>query len=231
MTEFTRIPISAWAEEDRPREKMLNKGKNALNDAELLALILGTGTRAKSALMLAQELLVSVDYNLQRLARLQLEDFRSISGIGDAKAVKLLAALELGRRRLEVKSKTPLRIKSSEDVYGLMYPLLAELAHEEFWVVYVSNSNEVVYKWQVSKGGLTGTVVDKRLIFKYALYYHATGIILCHNHPSGLLHPSDADLQLTQKVKQAGEQLDVKVLDHLIVTHSGYYSFADEGDL
>lgn len=231
MTEVVRMPISAWAEEDRPREKMLNKGRQALSDAELLALLIGTGTRSKSALMLAQEILVSVEYNLQRLGRLQIEDFRSISGIGDAKAVKLLAALELGRRRLEVKAKAPIRIKTSQDVYAIMYPLLAELPHEEFWVLYVSNSNEVVYKWQVSKGGLTGTVVDKRLIFKYALYYHATGIILCHNHPSGILQPSDADLQLTKKVKQAGEQLDVKVLDHVIVTNSGYYSFADEEDL
>lgn len=231
MSNIERIPISAWAEEDRPREKLMYKGRQALSDAELLALLLGTGTRSKSALMLAQELLVAVDYNLSRLARLQLEDFRGISGIGDAKAVKLLAAFELGRRRLEVKSKEPFRIKSSQDVYKVMFPLMAELPHEEFWVLYMSNANEMVYKWQVSKGGLTGTVVDKRLVFKYALYYHATGIILCHNHPSGLLHPSEADLQLTKKVQQAGEQLDIKLLDHVIVTHSGYYSFADEGQL
>lgn len=222
-------PINQWAEDDRPREKLLLKGKNTLSDSELLAILIGSGSRNESAVQLCQRILKSVDANLNQLGKLTVSQLIQFKGIGEAKAVSIIAALELGRRRRLEDATVLTQITSSQIVFECMQPLIGELPHEEFWVLYLNNSNKVIHKAQISKGGITGTVVDSRIVFKIALEYYATSIILCHNHPSGKLLPSEADKQITKKIKIAGEAIDVKVLDHLIVTEKGYYSFQDEG--
>lgn len=231
MSEHTIIPINQWAEDDRPREKLLLKGKSALSDAELLAIILGSGSRNETAVGLARRILSSAGNNLHSLSRLSIRQLVAFRGIGEAKAITIAAALELGRRRRDSDSGDITKITSSLSVFDLMRPIIGDLGHEEFWVIYLNNSNKVVHKAQLSKGGITGTVVDIRLAFKIALEYNATGIILTHNHPSGTLHASDADRTITRKMKQAGESLDIRVLDHLIITEKHYFSFADDGIL
>ncbi|WP_456376386.1 RadC family protein [Lutibacter sp.] len=225
------VSIKSWAEEDRPREKMLLKGKIALSDAELIAILIGSGNRNESAVALSKRILASIDNNLNKLGKLAVSDLTKFKGVGDAKAISIITALELGRRRrLEEALELP-KITSSKAVFNLMQPLIGELQHEEFWVIYLNNSNKVLYKQQLSKGGLTGTVVDVRLVYKKAIEIYATAIILCHNHPSGKLQASNADKLITSKLKQAGETLDIKVLDHLIITENAYFSFADENIL
>ncbi|MCB9425578.1 MAG: DNA repair protein RadC [Flavobacteriales bacterium] len=225
------ITIKDWSEEDQPREKLLNKGERALSDAELVAILIGSGSRNESAVALSQRILKSVDNNLQALGKLSLSQLMEFKGIGQAKAITIAAAMELGRRRKDEEPKRLRQITSSQSVFQLMQPILGELPHEEFWIIYMNNSNKVIRKEQLSKGSITGTLVDVRLVYKIALEIFATSIILCHNHPSGKLMPSTADRELTRKLKDAGECLDVKVLDHVIVTQQGYYSFADEGVL
>lgn len=223
--------IKNWASDDRPREKMLIKGATALSNAELIAILIGSGTREISAVALSKEILSNVDNNLQALGKMSVDQLKKHKGIGEAKAVSIVAAMELGRRRrLEEATKTQ-KITGSKDAYEIMQPVIGDLNHEEFWVVYLNNSNKVLQKEQLSKGGFTGTLVDARLIFKRALELSATGILLCHNHPSGKLLPSTADKNLTQKIVDAGKIMEVKVLDHLIVTAHSYFSFADEGIL
>ena len=222
-------PINRWAEDDRPREKMLLKGKAALSDSELLAILIGSGSRNESAVALCQRILASVGNNLNHLGKLSVHQLTEFKGIGEAKALTIAAAMELGRRRrLSDSPETP-KIVSSRSVFELMQPILGELRHEEFWVLYLNNSNKVIHKAQLSKGGITGTLVDVRLLFKNALEHHATSVILCHNHPSGKLQASDADRDITKKIKLAGEQLDIQVLDHIIITETAYLSFCDEG--
>jgi len=221
--------IKSWHEADRPREKLLSKGCYALSDAELIAILIGSGSRNETAVDLAKRILASVDYNLQTLAKLSVEDLMKFKGIGEAKAISIITALELGKRRRLEKALQLKKITSSKSVFELMQPLLGDLKHEEFWVLFLNNSNVVLSKQCLSKGGLTGTLVDTRLVFKPALSQLATGIILCHNHPSGTLNPSESDKKLTQKIKEAGQTLDIKVLDHLIITEKAYFSFADEG--
>lgn len=223
------MPIKAWAEDDRPREKLLKKGSAALSDAELVAILLGAGSRRMSALDLAREILSSVDNNLSQLARLGVPELTGFPGMGEAKAVGIIAALELGKRRSRSQAPDRVQIKSSTDVFQLMQPVLGDLPHEEFWVVYLNASNRVIRKSCISRGGMTGTLADQRLIFREGLLHKATSIILCHNHPSGATNPSDADRGLTRRVVDAGSLMDIKVLDHLIVTEHAYYSFADEG--
>ncbi len=223
--------IKFWAEDDQPREKLLLKGKEALSDAELIAILIGSGSRNESAVELSKRILQSVDNNLNALGKLTVANLTQFKGIGDAKAISIVAATELGRRRQQEEPQQLKTINSSSAVYRIMQPLLGELPHEEFWILFLNNSNKLVKKEQLSKGGITGTLVDVRLVFKIALEIFATSIILCHNHPSGKLAPSDADRQLTRKIKSAGECLDVKVLDHIIITEKGFYSFADEGIL
>ncbi len=221
--------IKHWAEDDKPREKMMLKGKAALSDAELIAILIGSGSRNESAVGLSKRILSSVNNNLNALGKLSLKQLMEFKGIGEAKAISITAALELGRRR---RSEEPVefhKITSSKAVFEIMQPVIGELPHEEFWVLYLNNSNKVIHKSQLSKGGITGTVVDVRLIFKTALEHNATSVILSHNHPSGKLQASDADKEITKKLKLAGEQLDVKVLDHIIITENGYFSFQDEG--
>jgi DNA repair protein RadC len=222
------LNIKSWAVDDRPREKLILKGKEALSDAELIAILLGSGSKEESAVGLAKRILVSINHNLNKLGKLSIADLTKFKGIGEAKAISIITALELGRRRrLEEASVSP-KITSSKAVFELMQPLIGELQHEEFWILYLNNSNKILEKNQQSKGGLTGTLVDVRLVLKKALELNATAIILCHNHPSGKLKPSNADKLLTNKLKKASETMDIKVLDHVIITENDYFSFADE---
>lgn len=222
-------PINQWAEDDRPREKFLLKGKSSLSDSELLAILIGSGSRNESAVQLCQRILASSQNNLNLLGKLSIQQLMNFKGIGEAKAISIAAALELGRRRREEEVIELKKITSSKAVFEIMQPLIGELPHEEFWVLFLNNSNKVIYKSQISKGGITGTVVDIRIVFKLALEHNATSIILSHNHPSGKLQASEADIQITKKIKEAGKNLDIQVLDHVIITEKSYYSFVDEG--
>lgn len=224
-------PINQWAEDDRPREKFLLKGKTTLSDSELLAILIGSGSRNESAVQLCQRILASANNNLNQLGKLSVQQLMQFKGIGEAKAISIAAALELGKRRQSEPTSELKKITSSKAVFEIMQPIVGELPHEEFWVLYLNNSNKVIYKTQISKGGITGTVVDSRLIFKTAFEHFATNIILVHNHPSGKLQASEADNQITKKIKEAGKHLDIIVLDHVIVTEKSYFSFADEGML
>jgi len=220
--------IKHWSQNDQPREKLRDKGKTNLSDAELMAILIGSGNREESAVDLCKRILASVDNNLNALGKLSLKQLQEFKGIGEAKAISIVAGLELGlRRRLEDVKKLD-HVASSYSVFELMQPILGELPHEEFWVLYLNNSNKVVYKNQLSKGGITGTIVDIRLVLKTALEVGAVGLILCHNHPSGTLKPSKADITLTEKLKSAAQSLDIQVLDHIIITEKAYFSFADE---
>jgi DNA repair protein RadC len=223
--------IKNWAEDDKPREKLMLKGKSVLSDAELIAILIGSGSRNESAVDLSKRILSSVDNNLNALGKLSLQQLTAFKGIGEAKAISIVAATELGRRRRSEEALELAKITSSKAVFEIMQPIIGELPHEEFWVLYLNNSNKVLHKAQLSKGGMTGTVVDNRIIFKIAFEQNATSIILTHNHPSGKLVASDADIQITKKIKLAGQQLDIPVLDHIIIAEKGYYSFNDEGIL
>ena len=221
-------PINLWAEDDRPREKFLLKGKSSLSDSELLAILIGSGSRNESAVQLCQRILFASDNNLSTLGKMSIAQLIQFKGIGEAKAISIAAALELGRRRRIEEAVELKKITSSKAVFDIMQPIIGELPHEEFWVLYLNNSNKVIYKAQLSKGGITGTVVDIRIIFKMAFEQNATAIILTHNHPSGKLMASDADLKITKRIKEAGQTLEIQVLDHIIITENGYLSFQDE---
>ncbi len=227
----TSFSIKHWSQDDQPREKLRDKGKATLSDAELVAILIGSGNKEESAVELSKRILASVGNNLNELGKLSLKQLMDFKGIGEAKAITIAAAMELGRRRRGEEALERKKITSSISVFELMQPVIGELPHEEFWIVYLNNSNKVIQKQQLSKGGITGTLVDVRLVMKNALELGATGLILAHNHPSGTLKPSEADKQLTQKLKYAGESLDIKVLDHLIITEKAYFSFADENIL
>jgi DNA repair protein RadC len=222
-------PINQWAEDDRPREKFLLKGKSTLSDSELLAILIGSGSRNESAVQLCQRILASAENNLNTLGKISVAQLMKFKGIGEAKAISIAAALELGRRRRAEDAIDLKKITSSKAVFNIMQPIIGELPHEEFWVLYLNNSNKVIYKAQLSKGGITGTVVDIRLVFKIAFEQNATGLILSHNHPSGKLIASEADLKITKRIKEAGQTLEIQDLDHIIITENGYLSFQDEG--
>lgn len=223
------LTIKSWAEEDRPREKMLTRGRQQLTDAELIAILLGSGTRDETAVALSQRILQSVENNLNNLGRCSVADLMKFKGIGEAKALTIAAALELGRRRQLSDLKDRPAVKSSRDAFQSIASLLEDIPHEEFWILLLNRANQIVSRHRVSSGGVSGTVVDAKLVFKPALEQLASAVILCHNHPSGNLKPSPADIEITRKLRQAGVVLDVAVLDHLIIAESGYYSFADEG--
>ncbi|NJB37235.1 RadC family protein [Croceivirga sp. JEA036] len=223
--------IKHWSDDDKPREKLVAKGRTALSDAELIAILIGSGSREESAVELSKRILAVADNNLNELGKLSIKQLMQFKGIGEAKAVSIAAALEIGRRRRGEAAAKITKITCSKDVFELLQPLLGDLPHEEFWIVYLNNSNKVLFKEQLSKGGITGTLVDVRLVMKNALEQGAVGLILAHNHPSGTLKASTADKQITQKLKSAAEVLDIKVLDHLIITQTAYFSFADEGVL
>ncbi|MGV3556752.1 RadC family protein [Larkinella arboricola] len=231
MTYDNSRKILSWAEEDRPREKMMLKGRAALSDAELIAILIGSGTRDLSAVDVSKIILNSVGNNLNELARLSISDLSKFRGIGEAKAISIVAALELGRRRKEENRPQRTRITSSGDVYEEIKPHLLDKPQEEFWILLLNRANEVIRPVLVSSGGVSGTVADPKLIFKPALEQLASAIILIHNHPSGNLTASQADKDLTRKLKEAGRLLDIPVLDHLIFTDRSYLSFADEGML
>ncbi|WP_298339391.1 DNA repair protein RadC [uncultured Algibacter sp.] len=220
--------IKNWSQDDQPREKLLYKGKAVLSDAELVAILIGSGNRDESAVALSKRILASTDNNLSDLGKRSIKQLMEFKGIGEAKAITIVAALELGRRRRGEEALDKKKITSSKSVFELMQPIIGELQHEEFWIIYLNNSNKVIQKNQLNKGGITGTLVDVRLVLKNALEVGATGLILAHNHPSGTLKPSEADKQITQKLKIAAQSLDIKVLDHLIITEKAYFSFADE---
>ncbi len=223
--------IRHWSYDDRPREKLAQKGRSVLSDAELLAILIGSGNKNESAVQLSQRILAAVDHNLNDLGKLSINQLKKFKGIGDAKAITIAAALEVGRRRTGEDQEKIEKIGTSNDAYMLLYPLIGELEHEEFWVVYLNNSNKVIHKSQLSKGGITGTLVDVRLVMKQALELGAVGIVLAHNHPSGTVRPSASDKQITLKLKNAAEALDLKILDHLILAQHKYLSFADKGIL
>ncbi len=225
------LSIKFWSDDDKPREKLVQKGRAMLSDAELIAILIGSGNRNESAVELSKRILASTNYSLNELGTLSIKQLIQFKGIGEAKAVTIAAALEIGRRKRGEEAMKVAKISSSKSVFELLQPKLGDLKHEEFWIVYLNNSNKVLQTSQLSKGGITGTLVDVRLVMKEALEIGAIGLILAHNHPSGTLKPSQADQQITQKLKIAASALDIKVLDHLIITQTAYFSFADEGVL
>ncbi len=221
--------IKTWAKDDRPREKLLYKGVQALSDAELLAILLRTGHTDGSALDLAKNLLARVSHNLQELGRLDVQDLMQMRGIGQAKAITVVAAVELGRRRQAGNPLEKPLIRHSKDAANLLKTLLADHPHEVFAVLFLNRSNRVVHYKITSSGGITGTIVDPRLILRMALEHHAVSFIVCHNHPSGQLEPSRADKDLTRRLREAGALLEIRLVDHIIVSSAGYFSFADQG--
>ncbi len=225
----SKLSIKQWSEEDQPREKLMYKGKSVLSNAELIAILIGSGNSEQSAVELAKHILDSVENNLASLSKLTIHDLMKFKGIGEAKAISIIAALELGRRRKDSEGPERKKINSSADAYDCIYESLVDLPHEEFWVIYLNRANEVVRKEKTTSGGVTGTIVDARMIFKTGADCLSCGIILVHNHPSGNKTPSQADKQLTTKIKEAGKLLDIPVIDHIIFTDNGYFSFADEG--
>ncbi len=223
------LGIKSWAAEDRPREKMLLKGKSALSDAELIALLIGSGTGSLSAVEVARQVLQTVGNNLHDLAKLSVKDLMKSKGIGEAKAITIVAAMELGRRRKEYEVQERPKVASSKEAYELVKGDLMDLAQEEFWVLLFNRANRLIKKKRVSEGGVSGTVADPKIIFKLALEELASGIIVVHNHPSGNLTASQNDINLTKKLKEAGKVMEVQLLDHLIIAGQKYFSFADEG--
>lgn len=229
MKQPTSLKIFELAEEDRPREKLLLKGKSALSDAELVAILIGTGTAACSAVDLSRMLLASVDNNLAAVARMSVSDLTKFKGIGEAKAISIVSALELGRRRKEQDPPKRQPITSSKQVYELMRPYLYDESVEQVYLLLLNRSNGLIKKERVSQGGTTASVVDPKVVFRFALEQGAHSLILVHNHPSGNLQPSDSDKRLTQRLQKIGRELELPLLDHLIYTDQGYFSFADEG--
>jgi DNA repair protein RadC len=223
------LRITDWAVEDRPREKLIRKGTASLSDAELLGILISSGTKDKSAVDLGRELLGIVNNNLNSLGKLTISDLKKLNGIGPARAVTIAAALELGRRRKLAEMPEVPQIKCSKDVADIFQPLLSDLSHEEFWILYLNRSNKVIDRNKLSQGGISGTVTDVRIVMKRAIECLASGIIVCHNHPSGNLNPSESDSRITQKIKEAGNLMDIQLLDHLIISDKDYYSFADNG--
>ncbi len=226
-----KLTIKQWSEEDRPREKLKKQGRQSLSDAELLAILIGSGTPTEDALTIAQKLLLSVDSDLSKLSKQSIPELMKQNGIGEAKALIISACMELGQRRKDMVKPEKLKIQSSANIHNLMSEHFADLAHEEFWVIFLNRGNFIIDKKCVSKGGISGTVVDIRIILKQAIESLASSIILCHNHPSGNLKPSNEDILLTKKCKEAALLMDIKLLDHLIFHENKYYSFCDEGML
>lgn len=223
------MSIKFLAEDDRPREKFLLKGKNSLSDAELLAIILGSGSREESAVELARKILNSVNNNWHNLSLLHIGDLIKFKGVGEAKAISVATALEIGRRKAAQEVPERVQISCSKDSYNLLQPVLADLQTEQFWVVFLNQNNRVITKMGLTSGGINQSVVDIRVLFKHALDHLATGVIIAHNHPSGNLQPSSHDINITKQIEKAGDLLQIKLLDHIIVAQNSYFSFADQG--
>lgn len=230
MNEYENLTIKQWAAEDRPREKLLKKGIYSLSNTELLAILISTGTKKLSAVDLAKQILAESENNLHTLGKRTISDLKKINGIGEAKAITIIAALELGRRRKKIDFEQT-KVNNSNVAFEILQPILGDLAHEEFWVLYLNRANQIIDKERISMGGVTGTVIDVKIILKQGIEKLACGIILIHNHPSGNLTPSTNDKTITSKIKEAGKLVDINVLDHLIIGDKQYYSFADEGIL
>ncbi len=229
MGNYGKVGIKAWAVEDRPREKLISRGLSALTDAELIAILISSGNSRESAVELSRRIMDSIHHNLNELGKLNCDELKKFRGIGQAKAITLIAAMELGRRRNQSEALDNGQIKGSRDAADYLRPEIGDLAYEEFWVLFLNRQNKVIDKRKLSQGGMTGTVIDVRMVLKLALEKHATSMILCHNHPSGNLDPSDADRKITRQMKEAAALMEIPVIDHLIVTQAGYFSFADEG--
>lgn len=220
--------IKSLAEEERPREKLLLRGKQSLSDAELLAIILGSGSKSESSITLAQRILSSVNHNWNELAKLTIRDLCKFNGVGKVKAIEIITSLEIGRRKSLQQALKKEKISSSKDAYNILQPIIGDLMIEEFWVIYLSRSNKILSKEKISQGGIAGTMVDNRLIFKHAIELNAVSLIISHNHPSGNIQPSNSDIQITHEIKKAGNLLNIILVDHLIVTQTSFFSFADE---
>lgn len=231
MTDDIRHSIKDWAEEDRPREKMMEKGEQALSNAELLAILIGSGTSKKSAVELMQEVMQTCDNRLARLSQMSVDELMKFNGIGMAKAVTIKSAAEIARRRTLEKVDDIQSINNCEDTYRVMYPIMRDLQHEEFWALLMNNNSKLLKKVRLSSGGLSSTSVDVRMLLKEAILANATQIIICHNHPSGSLRPSQDDMNITERVKAAAKVLQMRLADHLIITDGRYYSFFQEGKL
>lgn len=231
MSEYKKLNIKDWAVEDRPREKMLRNGSRSLSDAELIAILIGSGNIDETAVELSRRILASTDNNLNELGRKGVEHLQRFKGIGEAKAITIVAALELGKRRKESDVFNKNKIAGSKDAADYFIPLLGDLNHEEFWILLLDRGNKIKDNFRISQGGISGTVIDVRLILKAAIDKQASSIILCHNHPSGTLQASDADLKITRKIAEAAKMMDMTVLDHIIIGNNKYISFADEGML
>lgn len=222
------MSIKFLAEDDRPREKFLLKGRNSLSDSELLAIIMGSGSRDETAVELARKILASVDNSWHQLSLLTIKDLTKFKGVGEVKAISIATALEIGRRRASQEIPEKPQISSSNDAYQILKLHLADLRTEEFWAVFLNQSNKVIHISQLTQGGINQSIVDIRIIFKNALDHFATGIIVAHNHPSGNLKPSSEDIHITKKITEAGDLMNIQLLDHLIITQNSYLSFADE---
>jgi len=229
MGEYTNSKIKNWSVEDRPREKLLKQGIQYLSNAELLALVIGSGTREMNAVELSRLILSSAGNNLSELGKFSVDDLIKTKGIGVAKAITLVAALELGARKGRSYIGEKVIIKSSQSAFDILHTHLGELEHEEFWIVILNRAHKVIDTIKISQGGLTGTVIDTRMILKYAIDKRATSLIVSHNHPSGNRKPSEADINITKKIKNAAALMDITLLDHIIVADKTYFSFADEG--
>ena len=223
------MSIKFLAEDDRPREKFLLKGKSALSDSELLAIILGSGNNEDSAVEVARKILASVDYNWQKLSKLSIKDLMKFKGIGEAKAISVAAALEIGRRKAAQEIPEKEKVTSVNDLYKIFSQYLSDLQTEEFWAIFLNQKNHVIYKTQISKGGISGTLVDVRVIFRIAIEHFATSVVVAHNHPTGNLTPSQPDISITRRIKEAGDLLDIKLLDHLIIGENSFFSFSEQG--
>jgi DNA repair protein RadC len=229
MNEYKKLNIKEWAVEDRPREKLISNGSRSLSDAELIAILIGSGNLEETAVELSRRILSSTDNNLNNLGRKGIEFLKTFNGIGEAKAVTIVAALELGKRRKEAEVFNNNKITGSKDAADFFQPVLGDLNHEEFWIMLLDRGNKILDTFMVSQGGISGTVIDVRLILKTALEKLASAIILCHNHPSGTMQASDADLKITKKINDAAKLMDISVLDHIIIGQNNYLSLADEG--
>jgi len=231
MNKPNKLSIKTWAIEDRPREKLLTKGINSLSNAELISILIRAGSKNESAVELSKKILINANNNLNQLGKLSVNDLKKYKGIGEAKAISIIAALELGKRRKVEEVVNKQKISNSNDIFDIYKSLLGDLQHEEFWVLYLNNAHKIIDNQKLSEGGITATTIDIRLLLKTALEKLATAIILCHNHPSGNINPSNDDINITKKIKESAKIMDIKLLDHIIVTDNNYYSFADEGIL
>ncbi|GET26944.1 DNA repair protein RadC [Prolixibacter sp. NT017] len=229
MEEYRKLSIKDWAVEDRPREKLLYRGLASLSDAELIAILIGSGNSEETAVELSRRILGTVKNNLNALGKLDVEALKKFKGIGEAKAITVIAALELGRRRNQSEALKAKQVTSSRDAAEFLQPVMGDLSHEEFWLILLNRHNKIIHYERISQGGLTGTVIDVRLILKKALEKLATSIIIAHNHPSGNLLASESDRKITKQMKEAAKLMEIPLLDHLIITQNGYYSFADDG--